>query len=192
MGSRVIWTQRWDVFEHDLAVLRGSGAASGTWICDGLDLYHDADAPGLAWAQDRSAGGAPRLRLTSYGFDGTFLSLACAINAEGAGALRPGMAIRLGFHAQASRPVALHARLNILVEEAHEHLHAQRVLTDGAQQVIFQMDALNVDLERGARAWIDLIVNRPAMLELSLSAMHLVLGPAEAMHAVDLEGQTNG
>ncbi|MEM0923073.1 MAG: DUF6478 family protein, partial [Pseudomonadota bacterium] len=152
----------------------------GTSICQGLDLYHDAEEPTLHWAQTSSARDVWRFSLTSYGFEGSFCSLACAVAADQAHMLRTSDILRLTLIAESSRPVALHARLNIAEESDKETLHAHRVLDHGRHDIRFPLEATQLDFDAGADIWIDLILARPRMLELHLSAVRLDLAASEA------------
>ncbi|MEM7508048.1 MAG: DUF6478 family protein [Pseudomonadota bacterium] len=175
--DRAGWTLRWDVFERSLAEASSLDVSSGAEICTGINLYHDADAPQLCWAQETRAQASYGLRITAYRFDGGFLSLAIAIPRSRSAMIRRGHELVVNLVARASRPLALHVRLNLSVEHRTEELHAHRILADAPQEVVFDLGGLGLDYEAGVTMWFDLIFSEPAMAEITFDELALTLRP---------------
>lgn len=175
----------WDVFRMPLAPRTGRQAPSGHQICRGVQLFHDASGAAPDWQQ---IGGTERhaLRLTCYRFEGRFLSLALAVSPDiAARALRTN-GLTLDLACRASRPVALHARLNISTADETETRDLHRVLDNDPERadhrLAFDLRHIEHDGVAGGTMWIDLILRAPAMSEITLNSAKLSPEPAD--HAV--------
>ena len=134
---------------------------SGLDLGDGVRLFHDADAPGIAVEWPQAGTETPMgLRLRLDGFDGGFLSLAIALPA---GALR-GLGRRhlLGVEADlgpAGAPRAF-ARLNLRQGPNSEAL-LRGLPETGPTGTEFDLWTAETDLDRVEQGWIDLIFEAP-------------------------------
>ena len=174
------WQIRPAVFLGALPVGGSGDVGSGSRICPGLDLFHDATEARLLWRQETGAEGAA-LRLTAYQFDGAYLSLATGVPEAQAATARAMHLLTVSVEARATRPIGLLLRLNASAKRGQQTLHADRILSEETQrlEIPFELGALTLDHEAGLTLWVDLILHRPRMCEVVLHDIALTLGPSQ-------------
>ena len=146
------------------------GPATGSRLGPAATLHHDADAPALGLAM-RPGG----LRITTYQFAGTYLSLALDLPVQIRDALAPGCRLTVDLDATASRRLTVFLRLNLQGPRGMSVLHELAVLRQGTRRVRFDIPA---DFEPVDAAWLDIILSHPRMSEAVLSGVHVTVeGP---------------
>lgn len=171
----IIWQVKPRVFAAALSQPGVSEPVSGNPIGDDLTLFHDAEHPLMRWSQILGARGKAGLRLTIYRFDGSFISLAASIPDPFSRKLRSGHQISVDFTAKASRPIALDLRLNLEIAGRREEMTAHRILTDCAHSVTFDLRHHEITVEDRVKAWCDLMLRNPGMVEVDLSCLSITL-----------------
>ncbi|MEM8841650.1 MAG: DUF6478 family protein [Pseudomonadota bacterium] len=174
-GPEIIWQVRPQVFCQALTDPALSTPETGSDICDGLALFHDAADPLMRWSQIWRAPGEAGLRLTIYRFEGSFVSLAARIPDSLASKLRPGHQISVSFTARASRPLALDLRLNLEIAGRSETLAAHRILTDCAHSASFDLRHFEITGDTQVKAWCDLILRNPGMAEVDFHDLSITM-----------------
>lgn len=110
------------------------------------------------------------LRLEAFGFDGTFLSIALDLPPEARDGLRRRHLARLDAALEVERPLEVFARLNV----RHGPNVEQMVLPlrqgpdGGAASVEFDLAHSGLGERHVGHVWVDLILERPAMNQVTL------------------------
>ncbi len=166
------------VFAEPLRAPRSAQPSSGSKICDGLTLYHDAQDGNYFWQQTKTKA----LQLTVYQFDGSYLSLAVGMGASQIGALRQSGFLHVQKAIRSSRPITAFLRLNIQTDGRTEQMHQTLIVDKDGRSTSFDLDGLPGEFGPIENAWLDLIFIDPQMVEITLSS--LVLSEvAPATHA---------
>lgn len=175
------WRSGYGIFAAPLAVRRGANPQSGSEICPGLRLFHDA-GPGavFSWSQTLGAfarpAADPGLRLTVYDFPGSFVSIVAEVPAEAASALGPGRKVGVEIEATPLRPLTCFLRLNLTGDSARETLHETLVLATGTREVDFDLDGLEIGAGACRAAWLDIILHAPRMCRIDIARLVLSIG----------------
>ena len=156
-----VWRPRiWDMPQKPGAqIAPESGAPLGA----DLKLFHDCTAPSMILRQRDTAGQQPTVMLEVFDFDGSFLSVVLDLPDAGTDRLARHHTLRVALLATGERPFELIGRLNL------RHGPNTSTMTASAEPVgevlVLEFDLAYGDLtdQRVDAAWIDLIVNRPAM-----------------------------
>ncbi|MEM7270322.1 MAG: DUF6478 family protein [Pseudomonadota bacterium] len=178
------WTVRPEIFSLPQDQTIWTDPASGLRPGHGLSIYHDSDGGAFAVAQrparQKDAGRRFELFFESYEFRGSYLSLALGVPDH---VRRPKTAEALvaDLDIQASRQVKTFLRLNMKGAGSSDTLHADGVLGDGPKR--FQFDMSFAAFEPGERdqIWLDVIFDRPRMVEIAIRDFTLSLAPRGRM-----------
>lgn len=172
LPAGAVWAQRPAVWHQAAEDPVRISPPSGTEIVPDLTLFHDCPRAEMILRQSLSDPGAPApfsLSLDTLRFEGSFLSLVIALPEDGATALSAREVLQLDLHATLSGQTRLYGRLNLQQGPNTVQMLAEFPTPDaGATRVEFdlaygELRDLPVD-----RAWVDLIVERPTMMRLTL------------------------
>ena len=172
------WTIRPEFFSLPQDQTIWTNPPSGLRPGHGLSVYHDSDGGAFTVAQRparrKDAGRRFELFFESYEFGGSYLSLALNIPDH---VRRPKIAESLvaDLDIQASRQVKTFLRLNMKGTGTSDTLHTDGVMGDGAKQ--FQFDMSFAAFEPGPKdqIWLDVIFDRPRMVEIAIRDFSLSL-----------------
>lgn len=161
------WSWRPDLWRGALPEPGAVAAGDRTALGEGLALYHDCPLGEVVVRQirnDKPEDRAPYgLAIDVFGFRGSFLSLALNLPAAAVEGLKARHLVRAEMVIDCDRPAKAYARLNI----KHGPNLAQPVsaLPDEGRDKVAEFDLAYADLndKRIERAWVDLILNEPAM-----------------------------
>lgn len=143
---------------------RYDNPGSGTAIEERITLFHDAgDARFAIVLAD-----APRIRLTTYQFDGSYISLAVGLRKSDLRHARPGGGLTMDLDATATRPIPMFARLNLRTPEKTETLYETVLLHRTGHELRFPMDAAQIQFSQLEAGWMDLIFSNPQMSEIDI------------------------
>lgn len=171
-----VWTHRPGCLQASISPSAVIGPVSGAGFGDHLTLHHDAAEGGFALNQRPNRAGAPRFELhfESYEFGGSYVSLALGVPTPHR---RPGVGerFRLDIDLAASRPAKAFLRLNFARPGGVEAV--TRAAELGAGLAVFHLDPAHAAgaLREDDTIWLDLIIERPRMLEFSIREMALSL-----------------
>lgn len=138
-----------------------------TPIGDTIALYHDCPLGEVVVRQLRNQHESDRapygLAIDVFGFKGSFLSLAMTLPQAGIEGLKSRHLVRAELIVDADRPVTTYARLNI--RNGPNLAQPVSALPPGTREKVAEFDLAYADIndKRIERAWLDLIVNDPAM-----------------------------
>lgn len=161
------WSWRPDPWRGALAEPGGLAPGDRTSLAEGLALHHDCPLGEIIARQVRNDKAEDRatygLAIDVFGFKGSFLSLALDLPDQAVRGLRTRHLVRAEFVVESDRPIRGFARLNI----KHGPNLAQSVSSlpeDGRNKVAqFDLACVDLDVKRIEHAWLDLILNDPAM-----------------------------
>ncbi len=164
-----------------------AGVGSGTALGEEARLFHDAPASGagpevvLRQVRGREGDAAPfGLRLEAFGFGGTYLGLAIDLPPEACQGLSRRHLLRLDALLEMERPLAVFARLNVRHGPNTEALLRGLPLGEGASEgtvVEFDLATTKLNERRVERMWLDLILERPAMNQVTVRDLTLARHP---------------
>lgn len=137
---------------------------SGMAIEQRITLFHDADEGSFAC----TIGDAPRIRLTTYQFSGTYISLAVGLRKSDLANARAGTDLALVLDATATRPIPMFARLNLRTPEKTETLYETVLLHRSRHELRFPIDAAQIRFSQLEAGWMDLIFSRLKMSEIDI------------------------
>lgn len=149
---------------------------SGAWLSPEVSLYHDCPDRAVILRQRRNR---RQTDLTDYalvlevlGFRGNYLSYSLGLPAEAVRDLAGHHIIRLDALLDAERPITLYARLNIQQGPNTETMlrkMGDNVEGKEARRVIeFDLGYAELSARKVDKAWIDLILEAPAMNAVTL------------------------
>lgn len=165
------------IFSAPLPSPRSVQPSSGSAVCDGLTLYHDAKDGNFFWQQTKNNS----LQLTVYQFDGSYLSLAAGMKEDQIAQLRQSGFLHVLMAVRSSRPITAFLRLNAQIDGRTEQMHQTFVIDQGTRSTSFDLDGLPGEFGPIENAWLDLILVDPRMVEIKLSSLTL----RDAAPAVD-------
>lgn len=157
---------------------------SGQRLGEGVALWHDCPHRAVILRQIRNRRGdlAPyAARLEVMGFSGSYLSLALDLPGDIPGGLGREQILRLEAQFAAERPVTVYARLNLA--QGPDTMTMLRQLGDPLagpdcrRLTEFDLDYAGLSARPVERAWLDLIVEAPAMNALTLGELLLSRHP---------------
>ena len=152
--------------------------ASNLGIGNGLTLFHDAAAGTFTVSQRpnkaRSAKRRYELFFESYEFDGTYLSFAVDVPGH---LQRPsgGERVVAAIDMRASRPLKAFLRLNIKGARGSDALYADGEVGTGRSLFDFDMAFATYEMGSEDNMWLDVIVDRPRMVEFSVEDLTIAL-----------------
>lgn len=161
------WSWRPDLWRGPLAEPGAVAEGERTALGEGAALYHDCPLGEVVLRQVRNQSPEDRapfgLALDVFGFRGSFLSLALTLPEAAVEGLRARHLVRAELVIDSDRPVKGFARLNV----RHGPNLAQPVsaLPETGREKLAEFDLAYAGLNdrRIERAWLDLILNEPAM-----------------------------
>ncbi|SES28474.1 hypothetical protein SAMN04490244_10963 [Tranquillimonas rosea] len=137
-----------------------------------VTIFHDAGHPEVAVRHVRNRRAddlAPYgLRMEVFDFDGTFLSAVVDLPDEALAGLRRDSIVQLNVMAEAERPVGLTARLNVRHGPNTEQMVQPLGEGTGSFVAEFDLAYTGLDDRRIEGMWIDLILDRPWMNQITL------------------------
>lgn len=162
---------------------------SGAWLSPEVSLYHDCPDRALILRQRRNR---RTTDLTDYalvlevlGFRGSYLSYSLGLPPEAVSDLAGYHIIRLDALIEAERPITLYARLNIQQGPNTETMLRKMgddVQGKGGRRVIeFDLGYAELSARKVDKAWIDLILEAPAMNAVTLRDIVLSRHPRAQM-----------
>lgn len=157
------------IFTSALPTPRLAQPASGSSICEGLTLYHDASDGNFFWQQTKNHA----LQLTAYQFDGGYLSLAIGMGEGQIARLRQSGFLHVHKEIRSSRPITAFLRMNAQIDGRVEQMHQTLIIDQGTRSSNFDLDGLPGEFGPIENAWLDLIFIDPQMVEITLSSLTL-------------------
>lgn len=161
------WAWRPNLWRGRLPASGQATVRSATMLDDEVQLFHDCPRAELILRQlrnTREADLAPfGLRMEVFNFDGGFLSVAINLPPEALTDLTRQHVIRLDTTIECERPLEIFARLNIQHGPNTEQLLRGLPLDQAATAVEFDLVDSELNEKRLDKAWVDLIVESPAM-----------------------------
>lgn len=157
-----------------------AAVASQTPITEGMTLFHDCDDSSITIRQLQTRPEAPApfaLAMDVLDFGGSFLSLAIDLPPSACAGLERRHLVGLVLEIAAERRLEIFARLNIrhgpnIAQQVHE-----LPVTDGRVTVEFDLAYMRLNERRIEGAWLDLILDRPAMSAVALADVMLARYP---------------
>lgn len=178
------WTWRPDFFLAPQDQTIWTNPPSGLRPGAGLSVYHDSDGGAFTLAQRPARGERSTLRyeifFESYEFRGSYLSLAMGVPDH---VRRPkaGEILVVEIDFAASRRIKAFLRLNMKTTQTSDVLHADGAIGDGRARFEFDMSFAAFEPTEKDRLWLDIIFDRPRMVEMSIRDLTLSLtGRGEA------------
>ena len=168
------WAWRPDPWAVAMRPAGRAGIAGGTALLPGVTLFHDCPLAEIALRQERAAGarpGAPfQLTMDVLDFQGSFLSLALDLPAEGVAGLGPANVVQLAVDLRQERRAAVFARINVRHGPNTETLVRELDLDSGPgpAEAAFDLGLQEINPRRVDHAWLDLIFEDPAMSAVTL------------------------
>lgn len=165
------WSWRPALWRAPLARVGGSGLPSPSALCEEITLFHDCPRREIVARQVRNSEGrgAPfGLSVEVFAFEGSFLSLALELPVAAVEGLRRRHLLRLDVLAETERPLDLYARLNLRHGPNTEQLLRGLDVATGEVSVEFDLAQTDLNESRVEKAWIDLILDEPAMNAVTL------------------------
>lgn len=182
LGTEAHRGEGWVTFPDFLLVRVEPGvwrqAQTDTRLGRGLSVFHDCNQGAYTLAQRPNRSATPKHRyelfFESYEFDGSYLSLALAVPGE---LRRPltGEILVAELDLRASRPLKAFLRLNISGPRGRDVLYAEAEVGSGPQHFDFDMSFAAFELGKDDNVWLDVIVDRPRMVEFSVQDLSITL-----------------
>lgn len=172
-----VWVQRPAAWHQAAEEPIRIGPQNGARITPELTLFHDCPRAEMVLRQALAPGSAPApffLILDTLHFEGSFLSLVTSLPETEAAALSNRDILRVELTMTRSAPSKLYGRLNMEQGPNTAQMLAEfSEPADGSSHVAFDLAYGGLRDQPVDRAWIDLIVERPAMMRLTLQDMLL-------------------
>lgn len=186
--ARTICDLRHDLARHDPLPWSWARPTSGSQIAPKIRLFHDAPARSPLEARGQQVGdlllrgdpeGEAALTLISHSFPGSYVSLALDLTPDGSASLPMSPDAQLITHldATATRPLAVHLRLNRQMGEDVRSLHQALILTDSKLTLPFALDALPQVGSGTGSLWLDVIFAKLSHAEVGLRALTCSVSP---------------
>ncbi|MGB0928908.1 MAG: DUF6478 family protein [Pikeienuella sp.] len=145
---------------------------------EGLTVFHDFEGGAFILSQRPNRARAAKRRyelfFESYEFQGSYLSFVVNVPAE---LKRPSMGERVvtTLEMRASRPVKAFLRLNINGARGQDTLYAEGEVGVGRSVFDFDMSFATYEMGPSDGMWLDLIIDRPRMVEFSIEDLTIAL-----------------
>lgn len=181
-GDGAIWSLHPPVLTEQQTPSNWIDPEPGFRPARGLSVFHEGAGGAFTLSQrpNRSKR-ASRFELffESYEFRGSYLSLAISVPED---LQRPasGDVLRLSLDCSASRDVKAFIRLNLSSVRRTDVLHDDGLLGRGAVQFTFDMAFAAFEPQPGDQIWLDIIFDRPRMMEFAIHDLKVELLPREA------------
>ncbi|MFB9151428.1 DUF6478 family protein [Roseovarius ramblicola] len=179
------WSWRPEIWRLPLPVPGMASAQSRAMMGREVTLFHDCSRSELSLRQvrnTREADLAPYgLRMDSFAFDGSFLSLVIDLPQEAVEGLTKRHLIRLDTIVELEKPLDIFARLNIRHGPNTEQIVRELPLTTQENTVEFDLAYSSINEKRIERGWIDLIFETPAMSQVTLRDVTFSRRPRAAL-----------
>lgn len=160
--------------------------APGVWrepetnldLGSGLTVFHDFTAGAFTLSQRPNRARAPKRRyelfFESYEYDGSYISFVVDPPQH---LKRPAMGERVvvALEARVSRPVKAFLRLNIKGARGSDTLYAEGDLLTGRSAFDFDMSFATYEMGPDDGLWLDIIIDRPRMVEFSIEDLTVAL-----------------
>ncbi|MBM2575163.1 hypothetical protein JQC91_02495 [Jannaschia sp. Os4] len=187
MPAQADWGWRPDLWRR---AVRPTGAASvqgGAALCEGVKLFHDCPLAEIAWRQVPAAAAdaaAPwGVALDVMHFEGRYLSLSLDLPEAGRGGLRTTHILRLSVETGDEAAPEAVARLSLRqgpnTDQVTAALRAERA--GGPLVADLDLGEGEVNPRKLTGAWIDVILDRPAMRRVVLRDLTLTRRPRAEM-----------
>lgn len=165
------WRWRPPLFSAPLDPPARVAPPNGEGLGDSAQVFHDCDLRAMVLRQvpNRRATDLARyaLGLEVLGFAGGFLSIAIPLPADALAGLDRGHVIQLDTQIEVERPVEIFARLNIVNGPNTDRVQAHLAWMQPGQVNVhvsgFDLAETEISAERIESAWLDLILDGPAM-----------------------------
>ncbi len=177
-ASGAEWTHRPEIFSLLQDQTIWTNPRSGLRPGHGLSVYHDSDGGAFTLAQRPARGKGGKLRFElffeSYEFRGSYLSLAIGVPDH---VRRPkvGELLVVEIDMVASRQVKAFLRLNMKSVQTSDVLHADATIGGGRVRFDFDMSFAAFEPTAKDQLWLDIIFDRPRMVEMSIRDLTLSL-----------------
>jgi len=179
------WSWRPDVWRLPLPGPGMASVPSRTTLGRGVTLFHDCINSELSLRQvrnSRESDLAPYgLRMDTFAFDGSFLSLAIDLPQEATEGLTRQHLVRLDSIIELEKPLEIFARLNIRHGPNTEQVVRKLPMMTQENTVEFDLAYSTLNEKRLERAWIDLIFENPAMSQVTLRDITFSRRPRAAL-----------
>ena len=182
LGEDVVGDSRWiahpDVFTTKIEPGVWREPEANLSLGAGLTVFHDFKAGAFTLSQrpNRSRSSKRRYELffESYEFDGSYLSFVVDPPRH---LKRPAMGERvvLALETRVSRPVKAFLRLNIKGARGSDTLYAEGDIKTGRSAFDFDMSFATYEMGPDDSMWLDIIIDRPRMVEFSIEDLTVAL-----------------
>ena len=177
-GAGAAWSHRPDIFLLPQDQTIWTNPASGLRPGAGLSVYHDSDGGAFTLAQRPARGKGSTLRyelfFESYEFRGSYLSLAMGVP-EHLRRPKAGEVLAVEIDVAASRNIKAFLRLNMKTVQTSDVLHADGAIGEGRARFEFDMSFAAFEPSEKDQLWLDIIFDRPRMVEMSIRDLTLSL-----------------
>ena len=166
------------------AAARPMGVVAGarrTPFAEGIAICHDADLAEVVVRQVRNTRSEDVARsgvsVETFGFDGSYLALTVDLPPEGLTGLTEAHLFRLGLTLDAERPTTVYGRLNL--RQGPDMVQAVCEFRPGPRDMHADLDMAGTGIGAGRTdaAWLDLILDRPAMTHVVVRDLTLARRP---------------
>jgi len=179
------WAWRPEIWRLPLPTPGMASVQSRAMMGREVTMFHDCSQSELSLRQvrnTREADLAPYgLRMDSFAFDGSFLSLVIDLPQEATEGLTKRHLIRLDTIVDLEKPLDVFARLNIRHGPNTEQIVRELPLAAQETTVEFDLAYSNLNEKRIERGWIDLIFENPAMSQVILRDVTFSRRPRAAL-----------
>jgi hypothetical protein len=174
-----VWAQRPAAWSRPARTRRLASTRPGTEVAPGVKLFHDCPLAEIAFHQPLCGPDAPApfaLSLDVLRFEGSFLSLCLHLNEADAAALTADVVFRVDLEMTIESPVQVYARLNMMHGPNQRQILAGLPFEgrlSGRADAGFDLAYAQIDRDQVSAAWIDVILENPAMNAFLLHDMRL-------------------
>lgn len=179
------WWWRPDAWRLPLPAPGMASVASRTVLADGVTLFHDCIRSELSLRQvrnTRESDLAPYgLRMDTFAFDGSFLSLAIGLPPEAAVGMTRDHLLRVDTIIETEKPIEIFARLNVRHGPNTEQLVRELPLNEQDVMVEFDLAYSRLNEKRIEHIWLDLIFEAPDMNQVVLRDLTFARHPRAAL-----------
>ena len=187
MPPQADWGWRPDLWRRAARPVGMAGVVGGASLCEGIKLFHDCPLAEIAWRQvpatapDASAPWGVALDVMH--FEGSYLSLSLDLPEAGRGGLRANHILALTVETGDEAAPEAYARLNLRqgpnTDQVTAALRAAR--PGGPLAAEMDLGGAKVNPRKLSGAWIDVILDRPAMRRVVLRDVTLTRRPRAEM-----------
>ncbi|MDM7458112.1 MAG: DUF6478 family protein [Paracoccus sp. (in: a-proteobacteria)] len=183
------WRWRPEVLHSRIARQAIVGPESGMTLVPGVSLFHDCPDRAVILRQRRNGAATDTtpfgLMVEVMGFRGSYLSCSFDLPAQALDRLSTHHVLRLDMVADAERPLAVYARLNVQqgpnIEPVLHKIGDDLAGQDNRRVAEFDLGYAELSARVIDKVWLDLILERPAMSALTLRDLVLSRHPRAQM-----------